>query len=185
MITTRNRLARWAERLALIAMLSVGALALTLLAVTVGGALQGFRAVAMDTGSMAPVITPGDLVLIQRVPASAVRPGDVITFQAPIDERPTVTHRVASVTTAAGRITFSTKGDSNGSVDPWTIHYQSGQAWRMVRVLPGVGTVIAFLGGIGGRLAVGALSFAVCLGILSLGGRRPDPALPRSPETAR
>jgi signal peptidase len=178
------RLATWSQRLAFLAALAVGALALAVLAVTAVGTHQGYRAVSMDTGSMAPVITPGDLVVIQRMPVRAVRPGDVITFQAPVDARPTVTHRVVSVTTGAGLTTFATKGDANGSADPWTIHYDGGQAWRMVRVLPGLGSAIAFLNGIGGRLLVGALTFSVCLGILSFNGSRRDPSRTPLPEGA-
>lgn len=71
----------------------------------------------LPTGSMEPTLTERDWLIFQRVPFSRVRPGDIISFDCPIDRVP-ITHRVDR-RLADGRIT--TRGDNNPEPDPWTV----------------------------------------------------------------
>lgn len=83
--------------------------------------LAGLEPLSVLTGSMRPAIDPGDLVLVSRAPATAARPGDVITFASPDGRRRTITHRVVSVTPEAGELRFVTKGDANPAAERWSI----------------------------------------------------------------
>ena len=98
--------------------LSVAA-AVALLATSFGGLLlwhsQTLQLLSVQTGSMRPLLQPGDAVLVRRIPASELRPGDVVSFRSPADNRITVTHRVLTVDNVAG--VAMTKGDANRSAD--------------------------------------------------------------------
>jgi len=77
--------------------------------------------VAVASGSMRPALQVGDLVIIQGVPASQIKVGDIIVFNQP-DQTINTIHRVAAIETLAnGTIEFRTKGDANPTEDPqWT-----------------------------------------------------------------
>ena len=81
--------------------------------------LAGATPYAVLTGSMAPTMSPGTLVVVHPVAPEDVRTGDVITFW-PREHDPTVvTHRVVSVGfDTTGRPTFVTRGDANDTNDP-------------------------------------------------------------------
>jgi hypothetical protein len=71
--------------------------------------------------------------------------GDVITYQAPTADRPTVTHRVVEILEPGQHPLLRTKGDANQTPDPWTARLTRAPAWRRVAVVPRAGTVIRFL----------------------------------------
>ena len=68
------------------------------------------------SGSMEPTMEPGDVVLVDDVPASQVETGDVITFGGGAATPPT-THRVVDIQESNGERVFFTKGDGNENVD--------------------------------------------------------------------
>lgn len=72
----------------------------------------GYRVYAVVSGSMAPAIPLGSMVIV--APASSYALGDVVTV-ATGDPRQPVTHRIVRVTDD-GRIV--TKGDANADEDP-------------------------------------------------------------------
>ncbi len=80
--------------------------------------IGGWKALNVLTGSMRPIIQPGALVLIHRVPLSSLKPGDIITYQNPRNFTETITHRVLSVTKVKGIRMVTTKGDANPAADP-------------------------------------------------------------------
>ena len=73
---------------------------------------------AVTSGSMEPAIATGSLILVERVPASSVRAGDVITFDPP-GPAGRVTHRVVDRARQDGSWYFTTKGDANPASDDW------------------------------------------------------------------
>src|SRR3954470_14592829 len=106
---------RWAARL----LIAVAALALGLLAV--GPHVFGYRTMTMLTGSMAPAIDPGDVVVTTPLDVSDVSEGMIISYHIPVDDHRVVTHRVIDVTHASdGTVTVHTQGDANADPDPWT-----------------------------------------------------------------
>lgn len=70
------------------------------------------------TGSMAPAIQPGALVVVRPVDPSTLSVGDVVTVQLESGESTMVTHRIAEIQYRAdGQMQFVTKGDANEIVD--------------------------------------------------------------------
>ncbi|MFO7291860.1 MAG: signal peptidase I [Actinomycetes bacterium] len=70
------------------------------------------------SGSMRPVIHPGDVILTAPM-AKPLEVGDVVTFVDPIHGDGEVVHRVVGFD---GEGMVLTKGDANDAVDPWALH---------------------------------------------------------------
>ncbi|RLI81357.1 MAG: signal peptidase I, partial [Archaeoglobales archaeon] len=78
------------------------------------GLLGVFPTVAIS-GSMRPTIDVGDLLIMVKVPAEKITPGDIIQY---VTERGMVVHRVIAIE----RGYFITKGDANEAPDPDPVH---------------------------------------------------------------
>lgn len=75
------------------------------------------------TGSMEPLIYPGDVALIRKFKSEEeiykLKEGDVINFKI---ENITITHRIEKIESdEAGNLSFITKGDNNDSHDNWVV----------------------------------------------------------------
>lgn len=83
---------------------------------TVAALALGVSLIMFSTGSMAPVMPTGTLAAVQRIPASEVRVGDVVT----VDRAglPPITHRVVAVSGRGEPRTIVMKGDANRRPDP-------------------------------------------------------------------
>lgn len=79
------------------------------------------QAIAVYSGSMAPRMPVGSLVLERVDPAARVHVGDVITFADPFDRTRVVTHRVVEILPTREGLGYRTKGDANPTRDPWTL----------------------------------------------------------------
>lgn len=75
---------------------------------------QHYTLLSVQTGSMAPVLEPGDAVLLHRVDPETLRLGDVITYRTENGKDVTITHRMIEVA-PDGWIT--TQGDENAVAD--------------------------------------------------------------------
>ncbi|MDF2562240.1 MAG: peptidase [Microbacterium sp.] len=110
------------------------------------------------TGSMSPTIPAGSVAAVQRVPASEIEVGDVVTVDRE-GELP-VTHRVTAVAPGAvpeERI-ITMRGDANASDDPFPYPVSS---VRIVRFsVPGIATFIA---GMGDPVVLGGLTVAATM----------------------
>lgn len=70
------------------------------------------------TGSMRPLIDPGDVVAVIPVDAATLKPGDIVTFQPDSDDPSLITHRIKSITEKAdGELHILTRGDANNVDD--------------------------------------------------------------------
>jgi len=78
---------------------------------------QGGKTSIIQTPSMATYSPVGTLVLTLPVKFSDIKQGDTILFNPPASKE-TFFHRVHEVNGNA----IKTKGDLNGTVDPWTVH---------------------------------------------------------------
>jgi len=68
------------------------------------------------SGSMVPEMYAGDVVIVAKVPADAIKTGDVIQFRVPA--KVTVMHRVIEIQETEGSPTyFITQGDANDEPD--------------------------------------------------------------------
>ncbi len=125
----------------------------------IGPHVLGYRTMTMLTGSMAPHINPGDVVVSTPLAVGDVTPGMVISYHIPIDVHRVVTHRVISVRhDADGNVTVQTKGDANKTADPWKATLSGATAYRVRTVLPKLGYLIEALrsGGVRTALVYGA-----------------------------
>ena len=131
--------------------LTLGTLLVALLAIQV----FGYKIVTVQSYSMEPALSRGDLVIARPVRIEDVKPGQVILFEEGRDVRLLVAHRVDSVinvttnvnNTATGEVTtqhsrlLRTKGDANPSPDaePVDASRLRGRLWFSV---PQVGLVL-------------------------------------------
>jgi signal peptidase len=138
------RVAGWAFRWTVRLVVAVAALAFGLLAV--GPHLLEYRTMTMLTGSMSPVIDPGDVTIVTPLPVDDITVGMIIAYHIPVDDHHVVSHRVVSVERAAdGAVTVQTKGDANAAADPWEATLTGDTAYRVRAVVPELGTVISAL----------------------------------------
>jgi signal peptidase len=156
----------WLQRVAAVVAVLITAVVAVSLAIVLVGVHNGYQAVAMQTGSMAPAIKPGDLAILHQTDPRDIRAGDAITFVAPVNGSPMVTHRVVSIDNGPAGPTFHTKGDANQSPDPWVVHY-SNTGWKVTTVLGGVGAFFDFISGAGGRVVVAALVFVLVFALVT------------------
>ena len=116
------------------------------LLLAVGPRVFGYQTSTMLTGSMSPLINPGDVVVTVPTPISEIRVGDIITYHIPVEDHRVETHRVAEVlTNADGSVAVRTKGDANSGADPWTATLQGATVDRHVLTVPFVGQAIRTL----------------------------------------
>lgn len=78
----------------------------------------GYEPLVVQTGSMRPLIEPGDVIWVQPVtaPAHNVGLGDVVTYHPKPGDDTLITHRVVAVTTGTRRM-YTTQGDDNNAPD--------------------------------------------------------------------
>lgn len=105
-----------------------------------GPVLMGWRPYTVLTGSMRPVIAPGDVVMAQPIVATSMKIGDVVTFNDATRGGAVVTHRVVSLIPAPGRVDVETRGDANTGSERWSVP-ADGTVGRVVFVIPKVGHV--------------------------------------------
>jgi signal peptidase len=114
--------------------------------VAVGPHVLGYRTLTMLTGSMAPMIEPGDVTVVTPIAVGDVTEGMVITYHQPIGDRSLVTHRVVEVERGTdGVVSVRTKGDANEAVDPWTATLEGDTAYQVRAVVPELGHLIQAL----------------------------------------
>lgn len=92
------------------------------------------------TGSMEPLIMPGDVVVVHRS-KEAINTNDIIMFPA---NRMQVTHRIVAVNKKDGCRIFTTKGDANPHPDPEPVPENKVKG-KVVLVVPKIGIVSQFL----------------------------------------
>lgn len=133
---TPGLLARRAARFTSTFLLLLAAMALV--AVVVAGA-NGMRIRVEQTGSMAPALQPGDLVIVRQTPIEAVRVGDVIGVRTQMGQ--VIVHRVKRLAGAPGALRVTTQGDANPTGEDWTI--RKGSQVALVRgSVPELGAVV-------------------------------------------
>lgn len=139
----------WVARVTLLprvlaSLLALAALAI-LVAVAVGPRLGLYRVETVLSGSMQPTFRPGDVIIVTPEPVTAVRPGQVISYQIPIGDHHVESHRVVRVLEGGTHPVIITKGDNNAEADPWRAQLTSDTAWRERLVIPVVGRMIIWM----------------------------------------
>ena len=79
-------------------------------------AVLGFKLMIVLSGSMEPVMMPGDVVVVAPVDTDALTPGDIVSFWRRMDDTDIIiTHRIIGIDAEGGM--FTTKGDNNNAAD--------------------------------------------------------------------
>ena len=92
------------------------------------------------TGSMTPTIPTSSLAIVQKLPASEVKVGDVTTIDRP-GQLP-VTHRITAIEPAGdGMYSIRMKGDANDAEDP--APYVVDTVRKVHWSIPGLGYIVA------------------------------------------
>lgn len=114
--------------------------AVTAVAVPAAGRLSGrWQLLPILSGSMAPAIPTGSLVLATRAPLASVQKGDVIVYRIPIGDHHLTTHRVVAVLQGGAHPIVRTKGDANTRADPWKARLDGPAAWKVSLTMPFLG----------------------------------------------
>ncbi len=141
-MATRLALRAAARSLSTVAV--AGSLA-TLAATVAGPAVGAYRIETVLSGSMRPAFAPGDVLVVTPEPTARVRVGQVISYAIPIGDHHVESHRVVRILRGGAHPVILTKGDANGTPDPWRARLTGGTAWRVRAVVPGVGRVLVWL----------------------------------------
>ena len=121
----------------------------------------GYRTFAIQSDSMKPFFSKGDLVIDKTVDPDTLEVGDVITFWTVIQgERALNTHRIIQIDDNGTFRNFITKGDNNSIEDGLTVH-ESEVVGKYVGHIKGFGSVIDFLQTSKGFLLVIVLPCAI------------------------
>jgi signal peptidase len=142
------------------------AIALGLIAVSIGPRFLAYQALVVRSGSMSPTIPTGSVVFYRKVNASNVKVGDVIVFDKPGQQNEKVTHRVFKISNGPTGRYFTTKGDANGAPDDWRVP-AIGTGWVANFHVPTLGYVLADLQSTTARLLLLVIP-ALLLGMITL-----------------
>ncbi|MFF2843920.1 signal peptidase I [Paenarthrobacter sp. NPDC057981] len=139
-----RRVAGAVARVIGVGLLVLGALVFLFLAI--GPRVLGYQTSTMLTGSMSPLINPGDVVVTVPTPIQDIKVGDIITYHIPVEDQRVETHRIVEITTTAdGGVAVQTKGDANNGIDPWIATLQGKTVDKQVATIPYVGNAIRVL----------------------------------------
>jgi len=137
--------------------LAIAGVAVTVLVVgSLGLVLAGYQPLVVRSASMAPTLGIGDLTIDEPVPASAVRPGDIVTRPVGAGWSERLTHRVRAVRPVGDGLEITTQGDANPFGERWTVA-PSAILGRTVVSIPGIGAPALLLRTVWLRASVVAL----------------------------
>lgn len=158
---------RLASRVVLGTLLNLAAVVgLGMTSLTVYAATHHLHPLVVRSGSMEPIIHTGGMVLVQTIPASAIRVGDVVAAKRP--DGVTVTHRVVELSRDGELAQLILKGDANKTIDPDPVPVA--QVGRLVWSAPLIGRLAAWTASARGGFVLGCILTAALLSL-----RRPSP----------
>lgn len=115
--------------------------------------VAGYRSFPVLSGSMAPTLRVGDLIVESRIRPTDLHVGDIVTFRDPEATSRLLTHRVRTFHVRGGRVDVVTRGDANEDAERWSIPV-TGQIGRVEYHIPRLGYVAARASGGYGQLAL-------------------------------
>ena len=182
-IVVQQRRQRRSRKFANIA-ITTACVVVTLLALAfILPSLFGLQRYVITGTSMTGTIDFGSIAVVEVVPVTDLRVGDIITYTPPPEsgvDHP-VTHRIIAI---HGRV-LQTKGDAVPQKDPWKFKLDSSQQARVVFSVPYLGYPLIWLADRETRMLVIGLPAAI-IGLISLGQvfsalrprRRPEETAP-------
>ena len=113
----------------------IGLLAAMALMFSFSLGLLPVRPMVIATGSMLPVIKPGDMVILQNTDARTLQEGDVIAYQK---GKYQIVHRIMTVLPSNSGNSYIMKGDNNDDIDSNAV-LESQIIGKVVQIIPYVG----------------------------------------------
>lgn len=120
--------------------------------------LGGLQLMVVKSGSMAPALPTGSMVVTQR--ADSYHVGDVVTFREPGTAQRLITHRIVGKEVINNQPVFYTRGDANNAVDTVPVPYSS-VVGKLQFTLPLIGYFLSFL-----QTPVGVIALVVIPGTI-------------------
>jgi len=160
-----------------------------LAAPTIANQALGLGVAPVLSGSMRPLVTPGDLFITRATPATALRVGQIISAQNPTTGV-LFAHRIVSIHPYNGLLRIVTKGDANPSLDRDPVLLaRNATVQRTVGYAKWLGTPLIFLTSksgvaLGTTLMIGANVLALLLFVLQRTKRKEKKAPERIPHPA-
>lgn len=74
------------------------------------------KAMVVMSGSMVPLMLPGDMIIVESISPDKLTAGDIIAFKDPGGKDTFVTHRIIKIK-EGNKLVFKTKGDANEEED--------------------------------------------------------------------
>lgn len=96
------------------------------------------KAMVVLSGSMTPIMLPGDLIVVESVNLDELTAGDVIAFMDPGGKDTFVTHRIVKIEREGEKRIFRTKGDANEEEDFFKVP-DSDVVGKLIFVVPFAG----------------------------------------------
>lgn len=107
--------------------------------------LFGFTPLTVQSDSMVPTFSAGDMIIIKKCNTADLKEGDIITFHTIIQNQYVLnTHRIAAIDSNGSVRSYTTKGDNNQIADSHVIS-DGDIVGKYVTKIGGFGKVIDFL----------------------------------------
>ena len=123
---------------------------LTILLASVVPLAFGDRSLVVRSGSMAPAIDTGDVVVVRPIAPATARVGDIVTFDS---HGKLTSHRVRATGRRGANLTFTTQGDANTGQEHWKVP-ASGRIGRVMYRVPKLGFVVVRVQSPAGRFVL-------------------------------
>lgn len=108
--------------------------------------ILGYTPMVVESDSMAPTFSKGDLIFIHKCDTSKLEEGDIITFHTIIDNEYALnTHRILSIETVGDARSYTTIGDNNNGIADQHIISDGDIVGKYVGHIKGVGKVMNVL----------------------------------------
>lgn len=137
-----------------------------------GREVFGYVILKVQSGSMEPTLSAGDVILCDAYEGGDISVGDVVTFTAPRGAYAgmLITHRVTEIVTEDGEeVGFRTKSDAADGTDTWTLT-RDDIVGVYERKMPVVTSVSGFMGSAGGMMLVIGLPIILLVVVLLADG---------------
>lgn len=156
---------RLARRAAIAALRVSLALCVVLVLVLAIGPVTGwYRTLAVLSGSMRPIMDPGDVIVATPIRNTDLKVGDVVTYHVPTGDHHLVTHRVIEIVEAGDYPIIRTQGDANDTVDQLA-RLKQPTVWKTRLVVPRLGYLLIWLRSPAMRIIGSMLAPLLLLGV--------------------
>jgi len=115
--------------------------------------LFGATSMVVRSGSMAPAIRTGDVVVVQPIAPTEAEIGDIVTFRDPQGSGRLLVHRVRAISREGDDVEAITQGDANTVQESWKVA-ADGTIGSVAYRVPLLGFAVGWINSDPGRIAL-------------------------------